>query len=214
VIGNLLPSELAELIRQWNFLRAADHQESAVPVFKCDVTMEPVVDSQKVLVGVMTVDAATLADVTGLVIYFTTTHKILHGTLLQAGNYLLWRIETGLISAILGRVTSEERDIVHFLRSAPRAYFTVREIAKRAGGKKTFAETPDWPKPHLPGLVQRGVLEMDEGGRFRIKNQVEDIEANGRKWVSPHIAKLLKKGNKDFSDAATIEISEEEGLWD
>ena len=105
-------------------------------------------------------------------------------------------------------MTWEEREILAYLKSSPKAYYSAREISRRAAGKQTFKTTPDWAKPLLPELVRKGVIETDGSGHFRLKSN-EPIEAKGRQWVSPHIAKLLKKTGKDFSKVVTTEIADE-----
>jgi hypothetical protein len=106
-------------------------------------------------------------------------------------------------------VTWEENEILAYLKSSPHGYFSVREICKRASGKKVFQDSPEWAKPHLPRLVERGELEMDCSGRFRLKSRVEPVQASGRRWVAPHLARLLQQSGRDFSMQATTEIADE-----
>jgi hypothetical protein len=105
-------------------------------------------------------------------------------------------------------MTSEERDIYHYLMTAPKAYFSSKEIARRAAGKKTFQESPQWAKPFLPRMVEKGVLEMDGAGHFRIKSKME-TELKDRKWVAPHIARILKQSGKEFGAGTTIDLEAE-----
>lgn len=62
------------------------------------------------------------------------------------------------------------------------------EIARRVGGKKRAHEDPHWAKPILVGMVERGILETDLMGRYRIKPVRRSKKG---KWVSPDIAKIL-----------------------
>ena len=111
-------------------------------------------------------------------------------------------------------MTWEEREIINYLKSAPKVFFSAREIARRAAGKRVYAETPHWARPFLPRLVEKGLIETDPAGHFRLKDKPKELKAKGRKWVSPHIARLLKKGEKDFSGVVTLEISEEDAALD
>ena len=104
---------------------------------------------------------------------------------------------------------TEERDIVNYLQATPGAYYTGREIAKRAGGKRTFLRNPDWAKAILPNMVERRILEQDSAGHFRL-TPPKRVEARGRKWVFPQIAKLLKKSGKDFGAEVVFDLEEEE----
>ena len=106
-------------------------------------------------------------------------------------------------------VTHQEREIYNFLRAAPEVFYSVREIGRRTGGKAVRRNSPDWVAEHLCRMVRGGILETDNGGHYRLK-QKSSIKADGRKWVSPHIAKLLKNSSNDFSKNVTIEIAENE----
>ena len=107
-------------------------------------------------------------------------------------------------------MTFKEREIVYYLKASPQAFFSAREIARRAAGKKTYQESPNWVKAVLPRMVEKGMLGMDSAGHFRIKRADQKVEAKGRKWVSPQIARILKQSGKDFSEKATVELDEED----
>lgn len=64
---------------------------------------------------------------------------------------------------------TEERDIFQFLKIWGAGFTAPREIARRAGSKKRFYQDPDWAKPILKRMEERGILESDLQGRFRIK---------------------------------------------
>ena len=100
-------------------------------------------------------------------------------------------------------MSSEELDILRYLKSMPKAFFSMREICRRAGGKRVYRENPSWARPHLPRLVEKGLIETDGSGHYRIKSeqpgQPGALKAK-RKWVSPQMARLLKASGKDFGE--------------
>ena len=106
-------------------------------------------------------------------------------------------------------MTWEEREIVTYLKGSPKTFYSAREIARRAAGKRIYLDKPHWAKPFLPKLVEKGILETDPAGHYRIRGQGV-VKARGRKWVSPSMARLLKQAEKDFSDIVTIEIVDDE----
>lgn len=108
-----------------------------------------------------------------------------------------------------GGVTQEEREIYNFLKATPEAFYSVREIGRRVGGKERRRIAPEWVVEPLNRMVRSGILETDNTGHYRLKPRPE-VQAKGRKWVSPHIAKLLKRGPSDFSQVVTTEIAETE----
>jgi len=104
----------------------------------------------------------------------------------------------------------EEREIFHFLKTWGAEFVGAAEIARRAGNKKKFYEDPDWAKPVLMRMADRGLLQSDNQGRYRIK-PVSRKDKNKR-WVAPDIAKILQESGVDMEDAndeAADELSEE-----
>ena len=84
---------------------------------------------------------------------------------------------------------SEEREIFHFLKTWGSEYVSYKEISRRAGGKKRYNENPHWAKGLLMRLVERGVLESDTLGRYRIKPLATKNKI--KRWVAPDIARIL-----------------------
>jgi hypothetical protein len=68
-------------------------------------------------------------------------------------------------------------------------YLNGTEICRRAGGKRKFHEDPNWAKPILLRMEERGIIESDSQGRFRIKPAPR--KKKHTQWVSPDIAKIL-----------------------
>ncbi len=85
---------------------------------------------------------------------------------------------------------SDEREIFHYLKTWGTEFVSAKEISRRAGSKKRYHSDPDWAKPILMAMVERGVLESDALGRYRIKPK---RKKGGGRWISPDIEKLLKE---------------------
>jgi hypothetical protein len=85
----------------------------------------------------------------------------------------------------------DEREIFYFLKSRGEEFVNAVEIARRASGKKRFHEDPEWAKPFLVRMTERGILEGDALGRYRVK----PVGGKGKhkRWVSPDIAKILQE---------------------
>jgi hypothetical protein len=99
---------------------------------------------------------------------------------------------------------ADELEVYHYLKSWGHAFVSTREIARRAGGKRKFRETPDWAFPVLARMIERGIIECDHGGRYRLKLAPKNDETKPR-WVSPQVAKILKESGKDFSGTFNLE---------
>ena len=66
-------------------------------------------------------------------------------------------------------MSSDEREIFNYLQTWGGEFINAKEVSRRAGTKKRFHEDPDWAKPLMMGMVERGILESDLHGRFRLK---------------------------------------------
>jgi hypothetical protein len=101
---------------------------------------------------------------------------------------------------------ADERDIFQFLKSWGSAYVNSVEVARRAGNRKRFHDDPNWAKPVLSRMADRGILEGDASGRYRIK-PVSRKDKHQR-WVAPDIAKILKESGVEVEDANEVASDE------
>ncbi len=86
---------------------------------------------------------------------------------------------------------SDERDIFQYLKTWGKEFVGVKEICRRAGSKKRYHDDPNWAIPMLVIMTERGELERDAAGRYRVKPKPK-TKAGGR-WISPEIEEILKK---------------------
>lgn len=101
---------------------------------------------------------------------------------------------------------SDEREIYFYLKAFRKEFISSREICRRAGGRKRFQNDEEWAKPVLGRMVERGILETDPSGHFRIKPYEPDPRKR-KKWVSPQIQRILQQSGKDYTE---IVMSEDE----
>lgn len=94
----------------------------------------------------------------------------------------------------------EEREIFLFLKTYGTAHVAAREICRRAGGRRKYDEDHEWAKPILARMVERGILETNAEGQFRLKPRKKKKDA---KWVSPDIAKILKESGVEVESASS-----------
>jgi hypothetical protein len=102
---------------------------------------------------------------------------------------------------------ADEQVICDFLKSFPKLFVSSREISRRAAGKKRFRENPYWATQVLLRLSEKGVLESDAAGHFRLRPPEKKNER--KRWISPQIKQLLKQSGKDFEGVIEIEDQEE-----
>ena len=102
---------------------------------------------------------------------------------------------------------TEERDIFQFLKTWGADFTSAREIARRAASKKKFYDDPEWAKPILMRMEERGILESDIQGRYRIKPLPKKRE---KKWVAPDIAKILKESGVEVEAGSEGSIADDE----
>ncbi len=94
---------------------------------------------------------------------------------------------------------ADEREIYYYLKPWRNEFISSHEICRRAGGKRRFRHDQEWAKPILVRMAERGILETDASGHYRLK----PAEKKGRRskhWVSPQIARVLRESGRDFSD--------------
>ena len=106
---------------------------------------------------------------------------------------------------------ADERDICLYLKGWPGQFVSVAEITRRAGGKRRYREEPSWAIPILSRLVEKGFLESDSTGHYRLKARKE--KEKKKRWVSPHIQKILEKSGKKFDQTFDIEVDDSEDLF-
>jgi hypothetical protein len=104
---------------------------------------------------------------------------------------------------------AEERDICDFLKSWQGQFVAGREICKRAGGKWRFREDPNWAMPILSSMIEKGMIEGDALGHYRL---APDHKKDKKKkwWVSPQMKKILSESEK-LGGVVSIEDTEDAG---
>ncbi len=103
---------------------------------------------------------------------------------------------------------TDERDIFQFLKIWGTEFTNAKEVARRAASKKKFYDDPDWAKPILMRMEERGILESDIQGRFRIKPVSRKKKA--MQWVAPDIAKILKESGVEVEAGGEGDIADDE----
>jgi len=65
-------------------------------------------------------------------------------------------------------MTDEEQQIIEFLKGSPDSFHARREIARKAVKRSVFDENPRWVEAPLTSLVDKEVVEMNDGGHYRL----------------------------------------------
>jgi len=103
----------------------------------------------------------------------------------------------------------DEREIFQYLKTWGGNFINAMEICRRAGSKNRFHEDPNWAKQPLVRMAERGILESDIAGRYRIKPV---SRKKHKEWVSPEVAKAIEEGGvkPGDSESAGDEIGDDE----
>ena len=64
-------------------------------------------------------------------------------------------------------LSSDELEIIAYLKSWNGKYVTMIEICRCAGGRQKFRETPHWAKNLMSRLVEAGAVAVNERGHYR-----------------------------------------------
>lgn len=103
---------------------------------------------------------------------------------------------------------TDERDIFQFLKTWGSNFTNAMEVCRRVGSRKRCYEDPGWAKPILMRMAERGILESDIQGRYRVKPVSKKKLA--KQWVSPDIAKVLKDGGLEVKGEGEADIADDE----
>jgi hypothetical protein len=102
----------------------------------------------------------------------------------------------------------DEREIFLFLKTYGTDFVSLREICRRAGGKKRYHEDHEWARPILNRMHERHILETNSEGQYRVK-PVPKKKKNDR-WVSPDIAKILKESGVEVEGQGDSDIASDD----
>ena len=91
---------------------------------------------------------------------------------------------------------SDERDIFHYLQTWGANFVSAKEICRRAGSKKRYNEDNDWARGPLMRMAERGVVEGDSSGRFRVKP--EPRKSGHERSVSPEMSKIVNESGAEI----------------
>ena len=109
-------------------------------------------------------------------------------------------------------MNSDETAILDYLKSWPGAFVAGREIARRVGGKKRYADDRGWAVPILREMVTKDLLESDTMGHYRLKPEENDRKKKKnrlRRHVSPQILRILRNSGKSFESIVIDEDPDE-----
>jgi len=102
---------------------------------------------------------------------------------------------------------ADEREIYYFLKAYRREFLSAREICRRAAGKRRYREDESWALAPLLRMTERGILETDPSGGYRIMPKI-DPKDKLQRWVSPEIRQVLRDSEKKFD--GVIDLDEDE----
>ena len=95
----------------------------------------------------------------------------------------------------------DEREIFLFLKSYGQDFVALREICRRAGGRRRYHEDHEWARPILQRMLERNILETNPEGQYRLKPAPKKKKDD--RWVSPDIAKILKESGVEVESTGT-----------
>lgn len=71
---------------------------------------------------------------------------------------------------------TDETEIYNFLKQFRTVYVSVTEVSRRLGARRKFNVDRAWARPLLLRMEMDGMLESNEYGEFRIRNQAPDTD--------------------------------------
>jgi len=98
---------------------------------------------------------------------------------------------------------ADERDICIYLKSWAGQFVHMTEISRRASSKPRYFKEPAWAVPALNRLVEKGLIEVDTTGHYRLRPRTKKDKK--KRWASPEMRKILEASGKNFDGAFEIE---------
>jgi len=102
---------------------------------------------------------------------------------------------------------SDEREICTYLKAFVGQWVSAREIARRAGGKHKYREDPNWAAQPLARLQDKNLVESDTNGHYKLK--AYEPKKKARKWISPHLKKILEQSGKTYDTGVELDAPED-----
>ena len=68
-------------------------------------------------------------------------------------------------------MTHEETAILNFLEEAPDAWYSRREVARKAVNRRIYEEDRNWASPAFSGMIERGLIEESATGSIKFKKR-------------------------------------------
>ena len=101
---------------------------------------------------------------------------------------------------------ADDQEIVNYLKQWPSQFVAGREISRRAAGKHRYREDPYWANQPLSRLLEKSSIETDGSGHYRL---VQKEKKKVKKWIAPHIKKILEESGKQFDGALDVDTEED-----
>ncbi len=97
---------------------------------------------------------------------------------------------------------ADERTICKYLQTCQNQFISIREISKRAAGRKRYQRDPEWAIAPTGRLLDRGVLESDGSNHFRLIPREKPKKP--QKWIAPHIRNILERSG-NFTEVLQLD---------
>jgi hypothetical protein len=97
---------------------------------------------------------------------------------------------------------AEEKDIFYYLRTEGQTFVSLSTICRHAGGKHRYRRSPEWARPALLRMEERGIVECDASGAYRLRPKPQE-SFNTQRWVSPKSPPFSRKVARAFKPSRT-----------
>lgn len=86
-------------------------------------------------------------------------------------------------------LNADSIEVLNFLKSIPGQFVALRAIARQAGGRRRFEESPGWANGLMRPLVDAGLIEINDRGHYRYKDKESTKQASTPSKAHPPIKK-------------------------
>ncbi|MDB6111250.1 MAG: hypothetical protein JWR69_3000 [Pedosphaera sp.] len=82
-------------------------------------------------------------------------------------------------------LSSDELQILDYLKGYKGKFVTMMEICRRAGGRRKYEESAHWAKGLMTRLVEARIVEVNDRGHYRIKGDERPAPEMAKRKAAP-----------------------------
>ena len=89
-------------------------------------------------------------------------------SLLHVPAYSAPIVALSLLSQVCMVLSADALEIIAYLKTDSGRFMSLREISRRAAGRRRFEESPGWARNLMQPLIEAGLVQVNSRGHYRV----------------------------------------------